>query len=114
MSEDGEHSSGGRLIGGRYRLVERVGSGPNGTVWRARDEQGERYVAVKEPRRSGNTEDEELERGGDEERQRAVPRLPHEARAAARVDHPAAVAIHDVLIEDELPWIVMELVAGES
>ncbi|MFJ9103925.1 serine/threonine-protein kinase [Streptomyces sp. NPDC102405] len=106
MSEDGEHSSGGRLIGGRYRLVERVGSGPNGTVWRARDEQGERYVAVKEPRLTGNPEDEE--------RQRAVHRLPHEARAAARVDHPAAVAIHDVLLEDELPWIVMELVAGES
>lgn len=106
MSEDGEHSSEGRLIGGRYRLVERVGSGPNGTVWRARDEQYERYVAVKEPLLTGNPEDEE--------RQRAAHRLPHEARAAARVDHPAAVAIHDVLLEDELPWIVMELVEGES
>ncbi|MFI6440992.1 serine/threonine-protein kinase [Streptomyces sp. NPDC050759] len=106
MSEDGEHSSGGRLIGGRYRLVERVGSGPNGTVWRARDEQDERYVAVKEPLLTGDPEDEE--------RRRAAHRLPHEARAAARVDHPAAVAIHDVLLEDELPWIVMELVEGES
>ena len=106
MSEDGEHSSDGRLIGGRYRLVERVGSGPNGTVWRARDEQDERYVAVKEPLLTGDPEDEE--------RQRAAHRLPHEARAAARVDHPAAVAIHDVLLEDELPWIVMEWVEGES
>ncbi|KUN73111.1 serine/threonine protein kinase [Streptomyces canus] len=106
MSEDGEHSSDGRLIGGRYRLVERVGSGPNGTVWRARDEQDERYVAVKEPLLTGDPEDEE--------RQRAAHRLPHEARAAARVDHPAAVAIHDVLLDDELPWIVMELVEGES
>ncbi|MFL5996615.1 MAG: serine/threonine-protein kinase [Streptomyces sp.] len=106
MSEDGEHPPGGRLIGGRYRLVERVGSGPSGTVWRAHDEQDERYVAVKEPRLTGNPEDEE--------RRRAMRRLPHEARAAAQVDHPAAVAIHDVLLEDELPWIVMELVEGES
>ncbi|WP_326665363.1 serine/threonine-protein kinase [Streptomyces canus] len=106
MSEDGGHSPDGRLIGGRYRLVERVGSGPNGTVWRARDEQDERYVAVKEPLLTGDPEDEE--------RQRTAHRLPHEARAAARVDHPAAVAIHDVLLEDELPWIVMELVEGES
>ncbi|KQW17629.1 serine/threonine-protein kinase [Streptomyces sp. Root369] len=106
MSEDGEHPPDGRLIGGRYRLVERVGSGPNGTVWRARDEQDERYVAVKEPLLTGDPEDEE--------RQRAAHRLPHEARAAARVDHPAAVAIHDVLLDDELPWIVMELVEGES
>jgi eukaryotic-like serine/threonine-protein kinase len=106
MSEDGEHSSDGRLIGGRYRLVERVGSGPNGTVWRARDEQDERYVAVKEPLLTGDPEDEE--------RQRVAHRLPHEARAAARVDHPAAVAIHDVVLEDELPWVVMEWVEGES
>ncbi|MFJ4202638.1 serine/threonine-protein kinase [Streptomyces sviceus] len=106
MSEDGELPPDGRLIGGRYRLVERVGSGPNGTVWRARDEQDERYVAVKEPRLTGDPQDEE--------RQRAAHRLPHEARAAAQVDHPAAVAIHDVLLDDELPWIVMELVEGES
>ncbi|WP_328977869.1 serine/threonine-protein kinase [Streptomyces canus] len=106
MSEDGEHPPDGRLIGGRYRLVERVGTGPNGTVWRARDEQDERYVAVKEPLLTGDPEDEE--------RQRAAHRLPHEARAAAQVDHPAAVAIHDVLLDDELPWIVMELVEGES
>ncbi|MGC0338497.1 serine/threonine-protein kinase [Streptomyces sp. SLBN-8D4] len=106
MSEDRELPLGGRLIGGRYRLVERVGSGPNGTVWRARDEQDERYVAVKEPRLTGDPEDEE--------RQRAAHRLPHEARAAAQVGHPAAIAIHDVLLDDELPWIVMELVEGES
>ncbi|MFF0010567.1 serine/threonine-protein kinase [Streptomyces sp. NPDC005374] len=106
MSEDGEHSPDVRLIGGRYRLTGRIGSGPNGTVWRAFDEQDERYVAVKEPHLSGDAEDEE--------RRRAAHRLPHEARAAARVDHPAAVAIHDVLLDGELPWIIMELVEGES
>ncbi|MET8075033.1 serine/threonine-protein kinase [Streptomyces sp. NPDC005303] len=105
MSEDGEQPPDGRLVGGRYRLAERVGSGVNGTVWRAFDEQGERYVAVKEPRPTGDPQDEEG--------RRAVHRVVHEARAAARVDHPAAVAIHDVLLDDELPWIVMELVEGE-
>ncbi|MEU9171855.1 serine/threonine-protein kinase [Streptomyces sp. NPDC048420] len=106
MSEDGERLDDERLIGGRYRLAGRIGSGPNGTVWRALDEQDGRYVAVKEPRLSGDAQDEE--------RRRAAHRLPHEARAAARVDHPAAVVIHDVLLEDELPWIVMELVEGQS
>ncbi|MFK0103383.1 serine/threonine-protein kinase [Streptomyces sp. NPDC091217] len=106
MSEDGEQPVEGRLIGGRYRLAQRIGSGPTGTVWRARDEQDGRDVAVKESRLSGDADDEE--------RQRAAHRLLHEARAAARVDHPAAVAIHDVLLDDELPWIVMEWVEGES
>ncbi|MFD4503387.1 serine/threonine-protein kinase [Streptomyces sp. NPDC058457] len=120
MSEDGEQPVEGRLIGGRYRLEERIGSGPTSTVWRARDEQDgpeghgrdsagrpdARYVAVKELRLTGEP--------ADEERQRAAHRLLHEARAAARVDHPAAVAIHDVLLDGERPWIVMELVTGES
>ncbi|MFF7977927.1 serine/threonine-protein kinase [Streptomyces sp. NPDC007901] len=106
MSEDGEQPVEGRLIGGRYRLTDRIGSGPTGTVWRARDEQDGRQVAVKEPRPAGEPDDEE--------RRRAAHRLLHEARAAARVDHPAAVAIHDVCVEDELPWVVMELVEGEA
>ncbi|MFF4900287.1 serine/threonine-protein kinase [Streptomyces sp. NPDC001068] len=106
MSEDGERPVGERLIGGRYRLADRIGSGPAGTVWRARDEQDGRQVAVKEPRPADEPDAEE--------RQRAAHRLLHEARAAARVDHPAAVTILDVLEENELPWVVMELVEGPS
>ncbi len=96
------------LLGGRYRLIERIGSGGMGTVWRARDELVEREVAVKQPRLPGDPEDEE--------HRRAAHRLYREARAAARVDHPAAVSIHDVVVEeaDGLPWIVMELIHGES
>ncbi|MGW0813502.1 protein kinase domain-containing protein, partial [Streptomyces viridiviolaceus] len=126
MSDGGDgRGSEGRLVGGRYRLIERIGSGGMGTVWRALDERVEREVAVKEPRLPGGP--------GDESHRRAAHRLYREARAAARVDHPAAVSIHDVVVEepglqgttgpdgspappgpDGLPWIVMELVRGES
>ncbi|MFD0005884.1 protein kinase [Streptomyces sp. NPDC127178] len=107
MSSDGGGTGPkGRVIGGRYRLVERIGSGGMGTVWRALDELVDREVAVKQPRLPGDPED-----AG---HQRAAHRLYREARAAARVDHPAAVSIHDVVVEDGLPWIVMELVRGES
>ncbi|WP_353944230.1 serine/threonine-protein kinase [Streptomyces sp. HUAS MG91] len=96
----------GRLVGGRYRLAERIGSGGMGTVWRAVDELVGRDVAVKQPRLPGDPQGEA--------QQRACARLQREARAAAGVDHPSAVTVHDVVVEDRLPWIVMELVRGES
>ncbi|MEU6087490.1 serine/threonine-protein kinase [Streptomyces sp. NPDC047085] len=111
MSEDGEQPPDGPLIGGRYRLVARIGSGPTGTVWRARDEagtgEGAGEVAVKEPLLPGDPAD-------DEESGRIAHRLYREARAAARVRHPSAVTYLDVVTEGGLPWIVMELVEGES
>lgn len=107
MSGDGELPPEGRLIGGCYRLIERIGSGPTGTVWRARDERGQRQVAVKEPALPADPADDEGSR-------RVAHRLYREARAAARVRHPSAVTIHDVVSEDGVPWIVMELVEGES
>lgn len=115
MSNDGDPGGAeSRTVGGRYRLLERIGSGGTGTVWRARDELMEREVAVKQPRLPGDPEDDF--------HRRAARRLHREARAAARVDHPCAVAIHDVVFEEGagadgeggLPWIVMELVRGES
>ncbi|AKZ57638.1 hypothetical protein SAM23877_4593 [Streptomyces ambofaciens ATCC 23877] len=100
----------GRLVGERYRLLRRVGSGASGTVWRAFDEHAAHEVAVKRPRLPGEPADEAY--------RRAAHRLYREARAAARVDHPAAVRIQDVVVEeaglDGLPWIVMEWVPGES
>ncbi len=104
--EGGGTQDGRRLVGGRYRLTERIGSGGMGTVWRARDELVEREVAVKQPRLPGDPQDAA--------HQRIAHRLHREVRAAARVDHPSAVSVHDVVVEDGLPWIVMELVRGES
>ncbi|WP_413808897.1 serine/threonine-protein kinase [Streptomyces sp. OE57] len=98
--------SSGRLIGGRYQLVSRLGHGGMGTVWRAHDQIVDRDVAVKEPR----VPDHLPER----ERQTVYQRMEREARAAARIDHPAVVTVHDVVVENGRPWIVMELVRGQS
>ncbi|MCF1600371.1 serine/threonine-protein kinase [Streptomyces muensis] len=96
----------GRLIAGRYRLLGKLGHGGMGTVWRAKDETVDREVAVKEPR----VPDHLPER----ERANAFERMRREARAAARLDHPAVVNVHDVAVVDGQPWIVMELVQGRS
>ncbi|GAB7103875.1 hypothetical protein JCM4814A_21890 [Streptomyces phaeofaciens JCM 4814] len=112
MSDDGDPGgANGLTVGGRYRLLERIGSGGAGTVWRAHDLLAEREVAVKQPWPPGDPQDET--------HRRTAHRLFHEARAAARVDHPSAVTIHDVVVEGAEaeggpPWIVMELVPGES
>ncbi|MFJ8085429.1 serine/threonine-protein kinase [Streptomyces sp. NPDC096205] len=96
----------GRLVGSRYRLLERLGAGGMGTVWRARDEVVDRDVAIKEPRVP--------EHFTPAEQRTAYARMQREARAAARIDHPSVVAIFDVVTEGERPWIVMELLHGRS
>ncbi|WP_030681676.1 serine/threonine-protein kinase [Streptomyces sp. NRRL B-1347] len=96
----------GRLVGGRYRLLSKLGHGGMGTVWRAKDETVDREVAVKEPRVPDHLPDRE--------RANAFERMRREARAAARLDHPAVVNVHDVVVEDGQPWIVMEFVRGRS
>ncbi|MFI8171272.1 serine/threonine-protein kinase [Streptomyces sp. NPDC085931] len=101
-----EDPGAGRLIAGRYRLIGKLGHGGMGTVWRAQDETVDREVAVKEPR----VPDHLPER----ERANVFERMRREARAAARLDHPAVVDVHDVAVVDGQPWIVMELVRGRS
>ncbi|MEV0847927.1 serine/threonine-protein kinase [Streptomyces sp. NPDC049954] len=95
-----------RRVGGRYRLLSRLGHGGMGTVWRAHDEIVDREVAVKEPRLP--------EHLSEAERQTAYLRMQREARAAARIDHPSVVTVHDVVEEEGRPWVVMELVRGQS
>lgn len=90
---------------GRYRLVESIGQGGMGRVWRAADEILDRQVAVKEMRIDGlDPEDTRTRR----------ERTLREARATARIDHPNVVRVYDVVDEGERLWIVMELVAGRS
>lgn len=94
------------MLAGRYRLVEPIGSGGMGKVWRAHDELLHRTVAVKE-----------LTAGlyvAQADREVLHARTQKEARAAARIQHPAVVVVHDVLEHDDRPWIVMEYIDGPS
>ncbi|MER7366677.1 serine/threonine protein kinase [Nonomuraea wenchangensis] len=95
-----------RLLAERYELIAPLGRGTMGTVWRARDRALGREVAVKEIRHDpGLTE---------EQRTELRERMVREGRLASRINHPAVAAIHDVLIDDGGPWIIMELVEGRS
>ncbi|MBO2448276.1 protein kinase [Actinomadura barringtoniae] len=96
----------GRILAGRYRLVSVVGRGGMGTVWRAVDEVLHRDVAIKEVQLTDSA--------GDAERESRHERTLREARATARLNHPGVVTVHDVVDEDDRPWIVMELVAARS
>jgi len=96
----------GRVIGGRYRLRDRIGTGAMGTVWRATDELLHRDVAVKEVALPPAV--------GGPERDAAYQRTLREARTAARLSHPGVVTVFDVVEEGGRPWIVMELVQARS
>ncbi|AOR32556.1 serine/threonine protein kinase [Streptomyces fodineus] len=96
----------GLLIAGRYRLADSIGSGGMGRVWRAHDEVLNRTVAVKELTAALYV--------SDSDRTVLLARTRAEARAAARINHSAVVTVHDVLDHDGRPWIVMELVEGNS
>ncbi|WP_308401171.1 protein kinase [Streptomyces sp. AC512_CC834] len=91
-------------IAGRYLLLERLGSGGMGTVWRATDRLLERTVAVK---------DVHLHGGGEDLSQR-LRRAHREARAIARISHPNVINIHDLVDYEDRLWLVMELVEGPS
>ncbi|MFF5188131.1 serine/threonine-protein kinase [Streptomyces sp. NPDC000345] len=95
----------GLLVTGRYRLVESIGQGGMGRVWRATDDILDRQVAVKEMRIDGL---------GPEDGRTRRERTLREARATARIDHPNVVRVYDVVDEGERLWIVMELVPGRS
>ncbi|WP_420035160.1 protein kinase domain-containing protein [Streptomyces sp. cg28] len=96
----------GQLLAGRYRLGESIGRGGMGRVWRAHDEVLHRTVAVKELTAAQWV--------SEADRAPLLARTQTEARAAARINHPAVVTVHDVLEHDDRPWIVMELVEGPS
>jgi serine/threonine protein kinase len=96
----------GYLLAARYRLLEPVGRGGMGTVWRARDTLLDRYVAVKEVRLP-LVLDEEL-------RAELCVRTEREGRATAMVAHPSVITVFDVVTEDDRPWIVMELLQARS
>jgi serine/threonine protein kinase len=96
----------GELIAGRYRLISRLGSGAMGVVWQARDERLHRSVAIKQlllPRELSDIEVEEANR-----------RAMREARITARLHHPHAIAVYDVVDHNNQSFLIMEYLPSES
>jgi flagellar motility protein MotE (MotC chaperone)/predicted Ser/Thr protein kinase len=93
-----------RVLCERYRLLRNMGKGGMGTVWLAEDELLQRAVALKELVWHAGPA------GLTERRARAM----QEARALARMNHPAIVPIHDVVLDGADPWIVMQYIRGRS
>ena len=91
-----------RIIADRYVLSAPLGRGGMGVVWRARDAVLGREVAVKEVVFPPTMPDEE--------RRPAQARVMREARAAARLNHPGAVTLYDVVKDHGGTFIVMELI----
>ncbi|MFJ8821755.1 serine/threonine-protein kinase [Streptomyces sp. NPDC102467] len=95
-----------RVIGGRYRLEARIGRGGMGVVWRSTDTLLARQVAVKEL-----AVDETL---SEDEAAQQRERMLREARAVAQLRHPNIIVVHDVVVHEGRPYIVMDLVDGGS
>src|SRR5262249_7878078 len=85
---------------GRFDLLEMLGQGAFGSVFRARDPELDRTVALKVPRIGHVPGAQELER------------FLREARSAAQLRHPSFVAIHEVGQQDGVPYLVSDLVPG--
>jgi eukaryotic-like serine/threonine-protein kinase len=91
----------GEVIG-HYRVIEKIGSGAMGEVFRARDERLGRDVALKLIRPASSANPDHLRR------------FELEARAAAALNHPNIVAVYDVGFNEGSPYIVCELLEGQT
>lgn len=92
----------GRLLGGRYEILEQVGGGGMSLVYRAKDLYLNRFVAIKVLREHLNSDEE------------FVTRFRKEAQAVASLSHINIVSIYDVGQEKDLHYLVMEMVEGQN
>jgi serine/threonine protein kinase len=96
----------GKLIAGRYRLASRLGSGAMGVVWQAHDERLHRTVAIKQVLLPSALRDIEAEE--------ANRRAMREGRITARLHHPHAIAVFDVVEYEGQPFLIMEYLPSRS
>ncbi len=92
----------GKVLGERYEIIERIGGGGMALVYKARCMLLNRFVAVK-VLRSEFTSDEEF-----------VKKFKRESQAAASLSHPNIVGIYDVGMENDIYYIVMEYIKGQT
>ena len=90
----------GMFVGGRYEIIEKIGTGGMADVYKGKDRKLNRYVAIKVLKNEfrGDTT--------------FVAKFKAEAQAAAGLAHPNIVNVYDVGDEDGVYYIVMELVDG--
>ena len=92
----------GKILGNRYEIIEKIGTGGMATVYRAKCHVLKREVAVKILRDEFTTDNE------------FIKRFNAEAQSAASLTHPNIVSVYDVGHEGNLYYIVMELVKGKT
>ena len=92
----------GKMLGNRYEIIEKIGNGGMATVYKAKCHVLNRYVAVKVLKDEFTTDEE------------FIKRFAAEAQSAASLTHPNIVSIYDVGHEDNLYYIVMELIKGKT
>lgn len=92
----------GKLLGNRYEVLEKIGNGGMATVYKAKDNVLNRFVAVKVLRDEFTTDNE------------FIKRFSAEAQSAASLTHPNIVSIFDVGHEEDTYYIVMELIKGKT
>ncbi len=98
-SSSSEHDL--NTVDGRYEILEELGKGSFAVVYKARDIQLDRFIALKTLKLSGLT---------DEDRKRFV----REARTSAKLNHPNIVTVYDTGQDGEISFIAMEILAGKD
>lgn len=91
------------VMSDRYRILEKIGEGGIGAIYRAHDTQLDREVAIKR-----------MFVGGDDKPEETVAALMEEAKILSALKHPHIVTVHDVGTDEQGPFIVMELLEGET